>query len=43
MESQPTLTLADIMAQLIALTQTLREVRKDQHVDHEKLTKLEAT
>ena len=35
MESQLTVMLADIMAQLIVLTQTICEVRKDQQVDHE--------
>ena len=40
MESQPTLTLAHIMAQLTSLTQTISELRKDQKVNHEKLAKL---
>jgi len=42
MESQPTIMLAGIMAQLTSLTQTISEVRKDQRVDHERLAKLEA-
>jgi len=41
MESQPTVMLADIMAQLTALTQIVSEVYKDQQVDHERWTKLE--
>jgi len=41
MEFQPIVTLADIIAQLTALTQTISEVRKDQQVDHERLAKLE--
>ena len=40
MESKPIVTLADIMAQLTALTQTVSEVRKDQQVDYERLDKL---
>jgi len=40
-ESQPTVTLVDIMAQLTALTQTISEVHKDQKADHGRLAKIE--
>ena len=43
MESQPTVTLSDMMAQFIALTQTVKELRKDQQVDNERLAKLKTT
>jgi len=43
MESQPTVTFADIMTRLTAITQTVSDVRKDQQVDHERLAKLETS
>ena len=43
MKSQRTLMLADIMAQLIALTQTASEACKDQQADHERLANIETT
>ena len=43
MESQPTITLDDIMTQLTVLTQIVNKVRKDLQVDHERLANLETS